>query len=287
MIIKIASPLCAGLLSGLVLLSALHLVAGSEDSFSFRPEEEGRREIWISNAAQEILWRLRMPERMFCDEAMLVGHDIREVYAPVEWEQDGNAWVYIRTNPMDFPASKHDYPVEYAVRVEPVSDGLSAQMTVKNLGDTTLQNVVAHICLGHRSDRFRDPGYERTFILNGGKFLNLKESHRGGDPIRARYAVKGNEPIQFFQRAMQFWGPLSEEKADNGLILTRSQAGEEIVAFWFDPASELFQNSDERNMCIHSDPTFGDLEPEQAVTRQGRIIFFKGDLGAFQEQYLR
>lgn len=284
---KISSPLCAALLSLLVLLNASYLVAGSEDNFSFQPEEEGRREIWIFNEAKEILLRFRIPERMFCDEAILVGHDIREVYAPVEWEQDGNAWVYKRTNPMDFPASQHDYPVEYAVRLEPVADGLSAQITVKNLGDTTLHNVVAHICLGHRSDRFRDPGYERTFILSGGKFLNLKESHRGGDPIRAHYAVKGNEPIQHFQRETQFWGPLSEEKADNGLILTQSLAGDEVVAFWFDPASELFQNSEERNMCIHSDPIFGDLKPGQAVTRQGQVIIFKGDLGTFQKQYLR
>ena len=76
-------------------------------------------------------------------------------------------------------------------------------------------------------------------------------------------------------------------QADNGLILTQSRIRTHIVALWFEPASELFQNSDEPNMCIHSDPTFGDLTPGASVQVKGRLIIFNGTLNDFKNVFLR
>jgi hypothetical protein len=261
------SKIAALLLTGALLPASSSAPAADSISarFTFQPEAEGRRQIQISKADEPLTWRLRIPERMFCDETMLVGHDIREVYKPVEWNREADIWVYRRTNHMDTPRGSHAFP---------------------NLGRTTLHNVVGHICLGHQSDPFRDPGHERTFIRSQGKFLNLKDTGRGPDPVRARYGVKGNRPIKFFDTTRNpFWGARSPQVADNGLVLTRSKSGDRLVAFWFDPASEIFQNSDEQNMCIHSDPAFGDLAPGESASVKGRIILFRGDLSAFEERY--
>ena len=74
------------------------------------------------------------------------------------------------------------------------------------------------------------------------------------------------------------------EEADDGLILTRSVDGTQLAGLWFSPASELFQNSDEPNMCIHSDPFFGDLEPGQSRSVDGKFIMFTGGLEQFEKK---
>lgn len=252
------------------------------------PEEAGRRQLWLLREGEEPAWRLRIPERMFSDQAVLVGHDIRQVHTPVRWDRQGDAWFYRRQNREDLPSGTPRFPIEYRVGAEPAAEGIQLTLTVKNLGREVLHNVVGHICLGHLKESFRDPRYERTYLRAGGRFLNLRETDRGPDPIRAHYRVQRYRPIRLFATGRNpFWGPLSPEQADNGLILTRSQDGKGLVALWFEPASELFQNSDEANMCIHSDPVFGDLSPGSSATVTGRIVLFEGSLAEFERQYFK
>jgi len=157
-------------------------------------------------------------------------------------------------------------------------------LTIRNKGPRTLHHVVGHVCLGHLSEAFRDPRHDRTYIRHEGALLNLAETDRGTDPIRAHYRVRRQKPIKIFDTPdNRFWGPLSPEFADDGLIVTRAADDRRLVALWFDPASELFQNSDEPNMCIHSDPVFGDLEPNQSVQVRGKLILFEGSLEEFAE----
>ena len=250
------------------------------------PEEEGRRQLWLAKGLGNFQWRLRLPERMFSDETVLVGHDINKVLTPVQWLQEGDALFYRRTN-ADDGLGKRGTLVEYSVRVEPKVDGVEIEFTVQNKGESVLRNVVGHVCLGHRSDAFRDPGYERTYIRSGGRFLCVGDTDRGENPIRTHYRVLDMPPIKLFSNPRnKFWGSLSNVRADSGLILTRSNAGQNLVAMVFEPASELFQNSDEPNMCIHSDPYFGDLQPGSSATVKGKIILFEGDLPDFERIYL-
>jgi len=161
-------------------------------------------------------------------------------------------------------------------------------LSIKNTSERTLHNVTGHVCLGHLKDPFRDPEYERTFIRRQKKYLNLHQTQRGTNPIRAHYLVKGQSPIKLFDNPVnRFWGPLSPEIADNGLILTQAREKTQLVALWFDPAAEVFQNSDESNMCIHSDPAFGDLKPGSSVEVKGRFILFKGNLQQFEKTFLK
>lgn len=261
----------------------------AEDSpLSFTPEAEGRREVSVKSENEDFEWRLRIPERVFCDEGVLVGHDIFRVHERVTWSRDkNNRLQFRRDNLADTARESYPIRIEYALVIEPQSDGAKLHLTMKNIGKNTLHNVTGHICLGHLSDPFRDPVYERTYIRADEKFLNLHETGRGSDPIRAHYRIRNQPAIKIFDNPNnRFWGPLSPEQPDNGLILTQSKSGSRIVALWFDPASEVFQNSDEPNMCIHSDPTFGDLEPNESVTVTGRLILFGGDLKAFESAYV-
>lgn len=259
-----------------------------ENPVSFTPEAQGRRQLSVRTLQEEYQWRLRIPERVFCDEAVLVGHDIHRVHTPVRWAKgDDGSWHYDRANIADTSRKSLPFKIEYALRIEPRSFGADLVVSVKNTGDVALHNVIGHVCLGHISDPFRDPSYQRTFIRHHKQYLNLTKTQRGSDPVRAHYRIRNQAPIKLFDNpANRFWGPLSPEIADNGLILTQSREKTHIVALWFDPAAELFQNSDEPNMCIHSDPAFGDLEPGASAEVKGCLIFFLGTLNEFEESYL-
>jgi hypothetical protein len=256
----------------------------------FTPEEHGRRQMSVHTIDNAYHWRLRIPERVFCDEAVPVGHDIHRVHTRVTWkhEPSTNRWEFTRDNVEDTPRKNLPVRIEYGLKVEPCKDGARLTLTVKNIGDQTLHNLTGHVCLGHLTRPFRDPHFSRTFFRQNGKFLSLKNTDRGKDPIRAHYRVRDQKPIKIFNDPNnRFWGGLSPEVTDSGLILTQSEDGQRLVALWFEHASEVFQNSDEPNMCMHSDPSFGDLEPDQQVRRVGRIILFEGDLAEFEKQYLR
>ncbi len=261
----------------------------SEDSpFRFIPEAEGRRQVFIEAVDHDFRWRLRIPERVFCDEGVLVGHDIRAVHTPVQWTREENGvLVYRRSNRDDTASGKQAHEIEYELRITPASFGASLRLVFKNLGEKTLHNLTGHVCLGHRSAPFRDPEYQRSYIRQEGDFLNLGETDRGSNPIRTHYRIKDHQAIKIFDNTTnRFWGSLSPEIADSGLILTRSAEGDYLAALWFDPAAELFHNCDDSNMCIHSDPTYGDLAPGASVTVEGRLILFRGSLEEFEAQYL-
>ena len=260
----------------------------AESPLRFTPEAEGRRQVFIEAVDHDFKWRLRIPERVFCDEGVLVGHDIRAVHTPVEWtRQENGTLVYRRSNRDDTAHGNPVREIEYEFRIVPTSFGAALSLVFKNAGEGTLHNLTGHVCLGHRSPPFRDPEYQRSYMRQEGDFLNLGETGRGVDPIRTHYRIKGHQAIRIFDNpANRFWGPLSPEIADSGLILTRSTQGDYLVALWFDPAAELFHNCDESNMCIHSDPTYGDLAPGASVRVEGRLILFAGSLEDFESKYL-
>lgn len=211
------------------------------------------------------------------------------MHSPVKWTKaDKGSWLYRRHNGEDTSRQSVALPIEYSLQVQPSQFGAMLVLSHKNCGDKTLHNVTGHVCLGHLSEPFRDPQFQRTFILRQNQFLNLRDTQRGANPIRAHYRIRDRSPIKLFDNPEnRFWGPLSPELADNGLILTQSKRGSQLVALWFDPAAEVFQNSDEANMCIHSDPTFGDLQPGASVEVKGRLILFDGSLAQFDETYLK
>lgn len=177
----------------------------------FTPESQGRRQISFRTVKEGYQWRLRIPERVFCDEGVLVGHDIHRVHTPVRWTKGNQgSWLYRRANREDTSRESISLNVEYSLQIEPTTFGANLVLSIKNTSERTLHNVTGHVCLGHLKDPFRDPEYERTFIRRQKKYLNLHQTQRGTNPIRAHYLVKGQSPIKPFDNpANRFWGPLS------------------------------------------------------------------------------
>jgi hypothetical protein len=218
-----------------------------------------------------------------------VGHDIWRVDSPVAWSNPSEgAWSFERKNLDDTNNGVVKHAIDYQLQIDPKPYGALLTLSVKNTGDKTLHNIVGHICLGHLSPPFRDPSFQRSYVRVDGEFLNLEKTDRGSNPIRAHYRVRGFPPIKLFNHPdNRFWGGPSPEQTDNGLILTVTETRRQAVALWFDPASEVFQNSDDPNMCIHSDPYFGDLEPGASNQVQGKLILFDGNLAEFENTFLK
>lgn len=290
MIIKKTTPF--GVIALFILLISLFGFGADHSnsvSLGFTPEPEGRRQILVESSDGSSQWRLRAPERIFCDEGVLVGHDIWRVDTPVAWSNTSEGtWSFERKNRDDTKNGVVKHAIDYQLQIDPKPYGALLTLSVTNTGDETLHNIVGHICLGHLSPPFRDPSFQRSYVRVDGEFLSLGITDRGTNPIRAHYRVRGFPAIKIFNNPdNRFWGGPSPEQTDNGLILTLTESRQQGVVLWFDPASEVFQNSDEPNMCIHSDPYFGDLEPGASNQVQGRLILFDGSLAEFESIYLK
>lgn len=72
--------------------------------------------------------------------------------------------------------------------------------------------------------------------------------------------------------------------ADLPVMATVSQQGDRIVAMtWFENTYSLIGNPN--HPCMHADPFFPDLAPEQEARIHGELLFFEGSLDAFGEWF--
>jgi len=68
--------------------------------------------------------------------------------------------------------------------------------------------------------------------------------------------------------------------ADLPVMVTVSDQGDRLFAMtWRENTYSLVGNP--RHPCMHADPFFPDLEPEQEARIQGKLLFFEGSLKAF------
>lgn len=249
---------------------------------TIRPGDEGRT-IWLTTRADSPeTWRLRIPERIFSDQGVVVGHHLER---PIDWTEydDGPGFRYRRTNQYDVENSPPG-SIAYTVAVVPVADGVAVRLGLRNTGETRLTNVVVNPCLSHRSEPFRGQLQERTYIRRDDRMVSLDETDRGEAPLRAHYPVEGGTRVFWRskerpdhdpgnERHSYFWGTLSDTRATDGRIVTVPHGNSRVISLWFEPGGELLQNSDDDNQCIHSDPGIPVLEPGETDTVVGRIYY--------------
>jgi hypothetical protein len=254
-----------------VLAMAALLRDANPAQLKVEPVREPEHSVHVTAPQIGATWRLRFPERVLADPAILLvdHHD-----APVTWTG---------TPAGGFSAAASASQIRFQADIEPAATGLALAFTIENRGSDTLRNVAGHICLSHDraerkgNERFADTKWERSYIVSKGKLVNLNSIDRGGPPggIRSHYLVAGAAPISFFP-TQPFWGKLSQEHATEPWIAGTSVSGAWTVALWWEKATELFQNSDQSNRCIHSDPSFGDMKPGATVTVRGALDLVRG-----------
>jgi hypothetical protein len=252
-------------------LTAARLEGSEPLPLGVQPISEPEHSVHVTAAALGAAWRLSLPERVLADANIILidHHD-----APVTWK--GNAV-------KGLAAAGGKSPISFRVEARAADNGLTLLFRVENRGDETLHNVVGHVCLSHDhseqpgGERFADPRHERTYVVTAQGLVNLQSLDRGGPPdgIRSHYLVVGASPISFFS-TLPFWGKLSKVQVTEPWIAGTSVAGDWTVAIWWERAAELFQNSDQDNRCIHSDPAFGNLDPGRSVTIRGGLDLVHG-----------
>lgn len=252
------------------------LASGTEKgrTVKLQVEQAQQRAVFLVATELKCRWRLRIPERVLADPSRpLVDHH----GVPLRWRQVAGGAV----EGVSFPTEKA--PVHLRVRVEPASWGAALEMTIKNISQERLPNVVAHICLSHDRGKgqpfqFRDAEHRRTYLVTR---QGLRCLAKFGVGLRSHYRVQGEKPISFFSNPQRgeyrFWGGgLASPVAVQPWIASTDATGRWTVSIFWDRAAELFHNGDRPNRCIHSDPAFGTLSPGQSATRRGMVLLVRG-----------
>ncbi len=226
-------------------------------------------------------WRLRVPERVLADpKQLLVDHH----GVPLQWQ-----WRKPKT--LIGTSTPGQAPVALRVEIRPQPWGLQLRMKVTNTSAQKLENVVAHVCLSHDYAngpiRFRDPQAKRSFVVTSQGLRSLAQLGVG---LRSHFRVQGQQPIGFFSSPERpeyvFWGRgLRPQVVQEPWICGTDRSGRWSVSVFWDQAAEVFQNGDQPNRCIHSDPNFGDLEPGASAVRVGGVMLIRGDAHAALRAY--
>ena len=105
------------------------------------------------------------------------------------------------------------------------------------------------------------------------KFVHLAEASWINFELAQRTAESGKYRLGF--RGM---GPAV---ADLPVFVTRSNVTDHLAAMtWYESSASIMSNP--KHPCMHVDPVFPDLAPQQRQTILGELLFFKGSLEQFE-----
>jgi hypothetical protein len=169
-------------------------------------------------------------------------------------------------------------------RVKIGVDRIDLSLHLKNISDRAFHDVWSDGgCLSHRTERFYDPRYERSYILTATGLTALNLTHRSV-PIRSMYvfhpAWYEDPQIKAYE---YFWGR-SDTRPTGTLVLSQAVDGRGAIGVAWDYSYSVRQNSDERHRCMHSSPYFGEIQPGQTVTRRG-VIWFGDNVQTIERKY--
>jgi hypothetical protein len=158
-------------------------------------------------------------------------------------------------------------------RMRAGADRIDLTLHLKNISGRPFHAVWCEGgCLQHRTERFFDPDYDRSYILTGSGLTALNRTGRS-IPIRSVYVF---EPAWYETADMKafeyFWGR-SNTRPAAAFIASEASRGKGAIGIAWDQSISLRQNSDDHHRCMHSSPFYGDIRPGELVTRRGVILF--------------
>ncbi|MHC4738760.1 MAG: hypothetical protein ACYS9Y_07630 [Planctomycetota bacterium] len=241
----------------------------------------------IHHTGWDLMWRLQLPETVSCREgSFMTWPKINQ-----EWiQQSRQCWYYKWRPTKEYVAQQQSYPhrdsqsnpikIQFLTgllvqpRIETYDNEVALTLTVHNESKKTFVDVRSDGgCFQARSTAFQnDNEAGRCYVIKDGKVANMKNLHRT-KPIRCKYLVDVTEyEDKWLSRYEWFWGR-SNDKIDYPTIVGAvSRDGSKAVALGYEHSTSAMQNGDGHH-CLHSMPTFGDINPQATVTRKGYILF--------------
>ncbi len=257
-----------------------------ESNISIKPTESRRVEIY--HKVWDMQWDLQFPEVVWSPEGVFMTWPKLEP----KWKRlSANCWGYEWRSTPEYIAEQEKFghrdskgnsiQQSYLLglviqpRIETLDNGVALTLELRNESEVEFTGVGSDGgCLGARSAGFQDHDeVARSFIMQGGKMVSMKELHRT-IPIRCKYNAEYNEYDELSRMSAYewFWGR-SRAGIDTPVIVGAvSSDGSKAVVFGWEQSTSGSQNADGHH-CLHSQPRFGNIKAGAASRRRGYILF--------------
>ena len=224
-------------------------------------------------------WQIRLPELVDSRE----GAFLTFIRTPMEWRTTEPGVIGYDWEPTErYSTEAYEKTsrrrmmiqgMRIAPRMKAEGDRIELWLHLTNRSKETFHEVYSDGgCLQHRTPRFIDETYERSFIVTASGLTPLTRTHRSKG-IRAAYFFN---PAWFdlpsYKAYDYFWGR-SDTRPESPLVVSQAKDGPGAIGILWDHCVGVRQNSDASHHCMHSSPYFGDIRPGQTVTRRGLILF--------------
>jgi len=236
----------------------------------WRPHYPWEQIAWISPPwpSQDYLW-YDFPEAIFTDIGLLYLSAVNPAFPvvfpdlpEVPWRVTGQGIAFER----DLPNG-----ISFGGSLTKASDQIvAAELHISNGTDGPLDSVKLQTCIFLRAIK------EFSAYTANNKFVHLP-SHGWLPFPRAREITSGDGRYRLGWRA----GPTA---LDLPLMATVSSQGQRLVATtWYEDTYSMVSNP--AHPCMHADPAFPRIDPGEARSIAGEVIFFEGDLEAFGDWF--
>jgi hypothetical protein len=169
--------------------------------------------------------------------------------------------------------------VFFAVKARADGDRARFEMSITNRSTKTLQSIRPMLCFQyHHLQGFpaaNADNFAHTFVVIGGKPVAIADL-----PVKRPKAYARMAQVKDCADRHNWWAEemsgFIEQPLDLALTVLTAAGDDRKVALFWRPGKNLLTNL--AIPCLHADPCFGDLQPGEARTVQGELIFTRAPL---------
>lgn len=234
----------------------------------WRPHYPWEHIAWVSPSwpSQDYIW-LDFPEAIFTNKGLLYLSHINPPIDTVYESLPAVAWREIDGG-IDFERELPNGVIFGGSVVKGSENTVDLALTVRNGTKEPLTSITLQTCAFLRGIKeFADYTADNKYVHVAGKGWMSYPSAQELEAIEgAAYRVG--------------WRNSGKLVCDKPVLATVSNQAERLVAMtWFTDTLSMVNNR--HHPCMHADPIFDDLAPEQSQTVRGKLIFFEGPIEAF------
>jgi hypothetical protein len=232
----------------------------------WRPHYPFEQIAWLSPPwpSQDYIW-LDFPEAIFTDSGLLylshVNPDFPVVFPDlpeVSWQQRKNSLTFTRRLPNG---------VVFGGSLAAGSEQTVAmELFIENGSAAPLTGIKLQTCAYLRAIKeFSDFTVTNKFVhVAGANWIDFEQARQSTETGTYHLGFRGTGPAI----------------ADMPIFVTLSNAAKRLVAMtWYEDSASIMSNP--KHPCMHVDPIFPDLLPEQRETIRGELLFFEGSVREF------
>jgi len=244
------------------------------DEALMKLEPDGDRPFVIVTHRQlpHCAWKLRLPEYAYFTERD--GKRRGVIASDVVWERsdDGRTLRFRWNAPLDV---KREAGVDFSGVVTAGDIEVAFEVSMTNLSDEAWKGRSSLFCLMcGEAPLFHDYDARRTYVYRAGRFITVNEMVGGEFAPHRMCGFPAVGPAEVDESGKKVSGFMAKVSSD----------GEWVLGIATDIARSVSCNFKLRTSCIHSNPNWGEVAPNETVTARGKFYLFRGTLQELLEK---